>query len=202
MTTATPGSSVQRGFVEPRVHRWTRQEYYRMADAGLFNSKRVELIGGQIFEMSAMNSPHATAVTLTLDALREVFKTGWVVRTQMPLDIDEDSLPEPDVAVVRGKARDYKAVHPRTSALVVEVADSSLDYDQNYKASLYARAGIADYWIVNLAERRLEVYRKPVKDKTSDFGFSYADVKYFRRGDSVRPLAKPRAVIAVADLLP
>jgi Uma2 family endonuclease len=187
---------------EPKVHRWTRAEYYRMGEAGLFADRRVELIEGQVIDMSPINEPHATATTLADDQLREVFGQGWVVRVQLPLSLGVNSDPQPDAAVVAGRARDFKEAHPATAALVLEVADSSLAYDRKYKAGLYARAGIADYWILNLPDRQLEVHRRPKPDKAAEFGVSYADVRVFKERDSVSPLAKPKAVIAVADLLP
>ncbi|HYE75078.1 MAG TPA: Uma2 family endonuclease, partial [Blastocatellia bacterium] len=86
--------------------------------------------------------------------------------------------------------------------LVIEVADSSLEYDRDYKGSLYARVGINDYWIINVREQQLEVHRQPVADNEAEFGFSYADIQILKAGDSISPLVKPEAVIAVADLLP
>lgn len=186
----------------PKVHKWTREEYYKMTDAGLFNGKRVELIEGEVFEMFTLYSPHATSVTLAYELMREVFGKGWVVRIQLPITISDISEPEPDVAVVAGKARDYKDAHPSTAALVIEIADSSLSHDRDYKTSLYAKAGIADYWIVNLQDRQVEVYRRPMVDANAQFGFGYADKMIFKEGDSVKPLAKPKTSIAVADLLP
>ncbi len=188
--------------LEPRVHKWTREEYYKMGDMGMFEGKRVELIEGQVIEMSPIYELHATAVSVADDLLREAFGKGWAIRIQNPLSLGEASDPQPDVAVVAGKNRDFKEQHPTTAALVIEVADCSLSYDRNYKASLYAKAGIADYWIVNLPERQLEVHRQPRADAASEFGFSYAEKQICKEGESVAPLAKPEAVIAVADLLP
>lgn len=187
---------------EPRTYLWSREDYYKMSDTGLFNGKRVELIEGQVIEMSAMYGPHATAVTLADDTLREVFGKGWVVRIQLPISISGISEPEPDVAIVAGKARNFKESHPTSAALVIEVADSSLEYDRDFKGSLYAKTGIADYWIINLFHEQIEVYRRPIADDEAEFGVSYGDKLVFKRGDSVRPLAKPKATIAVADLLP
>jgi Uma2 family endonuclease len=187
---------------EPRVHLWTREDYYKMNDAGLFNGKRVELIEGQVIEMSAMHGPHATALTLAYETLSDVFGKGWVVRIQLPITISGISEPEPDVAIVAGKARHFKESHPTSAALVVEVADSSIEYDRDFKGSLYAKAGIADYWIINLLQEQVEVYRRPIADSEAEFGVSYGDKLIFRRGDLVKPLAKPKAAIAVDDLLP
>ena len=185
---------------EPRVHLWTRDEYYKMGELGLFDGKRVELIEGQVIEMSPIGSPHRTAVTLTGDTLREAFGAGWFVQIQSPLNLGEKSDPEPDVAVIAGNVRDYTHTHPTTAALVVEVADTSLDYDRKVKGSLYAKAGLEDYWILNLLARHLEVYREPVGDAQGRF--SYASITTLKATDTIAPLAKPDVGIAVADLLP
>jgi Uma2 family endonuclease len=173
-----------------------------MAEVGLFDGKHVELIEGQVIEMSPMGSPHITAVTLTSEVLRRVLGPGYFVRTQGPLDLGTMSEPEPDVAVIAGAIRDYTHVHPTTAVLIVEVADSSLTYDRTTKASLYAKADIADYWILNLIDRRLEVYRHPIADPEQPYGFGYDEVTRFTASDVVIPLAAEQAVIVVAELLP
>jgi len=117
---------------------------------------RVELVGGQLVVREPQGSPHAVAVQLAEDALRVAFGPGWVVRVQMPVALDDESEPEPDVAVVPGTARDYRHGHPTHAVLVVEVAESSLRRDREDKGGLYARAGIADYWIVRKKQLRLE----------------------------------------------
>lgn len=127
---------------EPHVHMWPRSEYYKMAEAGLFAGKHMELIEGQVIEMSPRGSPHITSLTLKGDALRNAFGAGYFVRIQGPLDMGEIS--EPDVAVIRGNVRDYAESQPATAVLIVDVAETSLDYDRENKASLYAKAGIAD----------------------------------------------------------
>lgn len=186
----------------PEPIRWTRDEFYKMADMGLFNGRRVHLLKGEVFEMSPQYSLHAEAVTKTDDALRKVFRRGYRVRVQLPLDLGADSDPEPDIAVVVGRPGAYRDAHPTTAALIVEIADSSLDHDRRYKGSLYAREGIADYWIVNLIDRRLEVYRRPQADASQPYGFGYAEVKVLKGRDKVSPLAAPRTQVKVAALLP
>lgn len=185
---------------EPRLHLWTKEEYYQMAEMGLFDGKRVELIGGQVLEMSPMRSGHATATMLAAQAIEKVLPAGCFSRVQLPLSVSEISDPEPDVAVVAGAVRDYKDAHPSTAVLVVEVADSSLEYDRTEKASLYASAGVEDYWIVNLPQRRLEVFRQPIVDTSQPFGYSYATRRILTADEQVQPLAA--GVIHVADLLP
>ena len=180
----------------PRRRLWARADYERMVAAGIFGPEdRVELLEGEIVEMSPEKSRHAAAVDLALEALRQAFADGFVVRVQHPLALDDTSEPEPDLAVVPGTARDYADAHPTSAALVVEVADSSLDYDRTRKTAVYARAGIREYWIVNLVDRRLEVFRDPraaACGSTSTFG----------AGDTVAPLAAGGSQVAVSDLLP
>jgi Uma2 family endonuclease len=146
----------------PHVHQWTHDEYYKMAEAGLFEGKHVELIEGRIIEMSPMGSTHATGVSLAGDTIRSVVGPAFLIRSQMPLDLGDLSEPEPDIAVVGGTARDYTKAHPKDAVLIVEVSESSLDYDRTEKASLYAAAEIPDYLVLNLIGRRLEVRRDPV----------------------------------------
>ena len=173
-----------------------------MIKHGLFDRQHVELIEGYIIDMSPMGSEHATAVALTATALEHAFGPGYFVRWQMPFGVGEISEPEPDVAVVTGGIRDYTAEHPRSAVLLVEVADSSLSYDRMEKASLYAKAGVLDYWILNLIDQQLEVYRHPVLDSEAPYGFGYADRAVFTAAERVTPLALPSSTIVVADLLP
>lgn len=187
--------------VEPTARLFSRDEYYRMAELGLFRGQRVELIAGEIIEMPALNPPHAMATKLTEKVLEAAFGRRYHARVQQPLSLGINSDPEPDIAIVSGSPRAYRT-HPTTAALVVEVSDSTLRYDQNDKGSLYAAAGLQEYWIVNLVDRQLEVYRRPVPDANESHGFIYDDVTFFGPTDSAAPLARPRARVAVADLLP
>jgi Uma2 family endonuclease len=190
------------GVRTPQSFRWTCAEFYDLGDRGVFDNRRVMLIDGEILEMPLPNPPHATAEALTEEALRAIFGIGFVVRTEKPLPLGQSTDPVPDVAVVAGSIRDYARVHPTTAVLVVEVSDSSLDYDVGDKASPYASAGIADYWVVDLVNRQLVVMRDPVTDAAARHGSGYSTVNAFLAGQSVAPLAAPAATIAVADLLP
>jgi Uma2 family endonuclease len=184
------------------LRRWTRIEYEQLVDLGLFRGDPVELIGGQLVVAEPQGSWHATAVGAADDALRAALPPGWIVRAQMPVALDDESAPEPDVAVVSGSRADYRESHPRRPALAVEVADASLVFDRLHKGSLYARAGVQDYWIVNLIDRVLEVYREPGPDPTAPHGWRYRSVAMLAPPSVVVPLALPAAPIAVADLLP
>lgn len=182
---------------------WTREEYLKMAEAGVFApGERVELIEGEIIAMTPQKGPHATGITLVSEELRRPFGRGYVVRVQLPLDLGSLSQPEPDVAVVRGSARDYRDAHPTTAVLVVEVSDVTLHLDRLQKPGLYARAGIPEYWILNLLERVLEVYRDPAPLPDHPLGYGYRSSERLDASASVVPLAASATPIAVADLLP
>jgi Uma2 family endonuclease len=123
------------------------------------------------------------------------------VRMQGALDLGPDVEPEPDVAVADGPKGSF-AGHPTTAVLVVEVSDTTLSIDRGRKAGIYARAGIADYWIVNINRRQLEIYRRPVADATAQEGYRYDETTIRGEADSATPLAAPQAAIRVVDLLP
>ena len=145
-------------------------------------------------------SRHVSAVGLVAEALRVAFGSGWFVQVQCPIALDDRSEPEPDVCVVRGSPRDYRDALPTRPALIVEVAVSGLRIARSRKAMMYARAGIEDYWIVNVAGRTLEIHRDPAPAMGSRS--RYRAVQAFGIDDTVSPLAMPSAQIAVADLLP
>lgn len=173
-----------------------------LASGGVFHpGERAELIDGEILTRTPQGSAHSTAVCLVEDALRLAFGAGYDVRGQLPLALDPASEPEPDVVVVPGSPRDYRDAHPATALLVVEVADTTLAFDRDWKWSLYARAGIADYWIVNLIDRLLEVYRDPAPASSARYGWEYRSIQRLGPSEAVRPLAF-QALVAVADLLP
>lgn len=184
-----------------QTKRWTRQEYDRMAEAGVFDpGERVQLLEGEIIAMTPQNSPHAVAIGKTERALERLYGPNVWVRVQMPMLIDPDSEPEPDLAVVPGQPDAYLKEHPRTALLVVEVADTTLALDRDRKARIYARAGIPEYWIVNLTERCLEVYRDPMTPPGQPA--SYRAARTLGPSETIAPLAAPSTSVAVADLLP
>ena len=186
---------------ERKTRRWTRAEYDRLIDLGVFQSgDPIELIGGELLVAEPQGAPHYTSIRRTARVLERAFGPSWEVRTQGPIGLDEESEPEPDVAVVPGRPEDYGSVHPSRADLVVEVSESSLAFDRGHKASVYARAGIQDYWIVNLVDRVLEVYREPAPDAAAPFGASYARREISDPSRQVSPLAAPHARIQVRDL--
>jgi Uma2 family endonuclease len=186
--------------VEPTPRRWTREEYYRLGELGFFHGQRVELIEGEIMVLSPQNWPHTLTVARVGRALERILGAGFWVRMQFPLNLGTTD-PEPDVSVVAGRLEDYSD-HPTTAALIVEVSDSSLAYDRSRKASLYARAGIQDYWIVNLVNNQVEVRRDPQSDPSQPYGHGYASLTVLVPPAVVTPLAAPQVSLAVADLLP
>jgi Uma2 family endonuclease len=164
-----------------RRHRWTRREYEQLADVGVFGPEdRIELLDGEIWEMSP---------------LRCAFAGIGHVRHAGPFALDDVSEPEPDVAVVAGRIRDYAEAHPRQALLLVEVSQSSLAFDRDRKRPAYARNGVPEFWILDLTMRRLEVYRDPR-------GETYGRVEILQAGDTATPLHAPDATIRVDDLLP
>lgn len=185
----------------PRPYKWTRDEYYRIVDLGLLVGRRVQLIDGEIIEMSPQGSPHYVSLSLVTQALERAFGAGYWIRAQGPLALFVNSEPEPDVAVVKGSPRTLTG-HPSFAELIVEVSDSSLGFDLGPKAALYASAGIADYWVVDLQGRRLIVHRQSTADTTVPLGHRYADIRTLGPTDSIAPLVKPDAAIQVAELLP
>jgi Uma2 family endonuclease len=186
---------------EPRVHRWTKEEYYRAGKAGVFEGRHVELMGGEIVDMSPIGPLHASVVTHVRRVLEQRFP-GHHVRDQQPIDAAEDSEPEPDLAVVQGQPLDYAEAHPKRAVLIVEVADWSLAYDRGPKASRYAASGVPDYWVMNLPTRQVEVFRDPRPDATQAFGAGYASHTIATIDDTLTPLAMPNVTIPVRDLFP
>lgn len=177
-------------------HRFSRTQYDRMVDAGVFGTDdRLELLDGEIIDMAPQKCRHATAVTLVADALRAIFGPGFTVRVQLPINLDDRSAPEPDVAVVPGKPRDYRDAHPTRALLICEVADTTLAYDRGRKLAAYARAGIAEYWILDLTGETLEACRRPESG-------GYTDRRVMPADGQVTPLAVSAQNILVRELLP
>ena len=200
-------SAAEEQFLEgyPPRKRWNVREFHGLQETGLLRADlRFELIDGEIFEMSPMKPPHATGVRKVQRALEATFGEGYVVSNQLPLTIEDDSEPCPDLSVSEGSVDDFSEEHPATAVLVVEVSDSTLAFDRGRKSAMYAGAGIPEYWIVDLKRRCVEVRRDPV-DLPSGGGASLPDyglVQLFRPGQSLSPLALPDQSIEVDALLP
>lgn len=182
--------------IDVQTRRFTRDEYYQLADLGWFAGQRVILLDGEIVQMPAHGHQHFVALNRIDKLLQHVFGPRYWVRAQGPLDLG-DSQPEPDIAVVAGPLESHRA-HPTTALLVVEIADSSLRADRQL-AGLYASAGVADYWIVNLQQKQLEVHRQPIPDATADFGHTYAERRVLTPGQVVEPLELPGRPLRIAD---
>jgi len=184
-----------------QTRRFSRQDYERLVAEGFFHpEERLELVDGELIMMTPQGSRHATAVRLADDTLRSIFGAGFDVRVQLPIAFEPDSEPEPDLAVVVGSPRDYRDAHPQTAVLIVEVTDTTLPYDRERKARLYAKAGIPEYWIVNLLDQCLEIHRHP--EGVSSSHAAYQSRSVAQPSDVVSPLAAPERSLAVADLLP
>lgn len=180
---------------EPITRRWTRDEYYRLADEGWFNGQRVQLIRGEIVQMPPQGHQHAKGIFNVARFLVSAFGDRHWVRNQLPLNVLDHSDPEPDVAVTSEPPESYDD-HPTTALLAVEISDSSLRLDRR-KAGLYAAANIPEYWILNLQSRQLEVYRQPIADAKHEFGHRYTDVRELSEDETIAPLARPDAKILV-----
>ena len=176
---------------------FTAEEYHRIAEAGvLTEDDRVELIEGEILEMSPIGSRHAACVGRLTRVFSRTVGDSAMVWVQNPIRLGERSEPEPDVALVRPRADDYAAGLPTAEDifLLVEVADSSVDYDRQMKVPLYARTGIPEVWLANLGQQHVAVYRDPTPA-------GYQTVRVVRPGEAIRPIAFPDLEVAVDDIL-
>lgn len=189
--------------VAVNLRRWTRQEYEHLAELGVLGpDERVELVEGEIVEVPPQESLHTTGVRLAEDALRAVYPPGFDIRGQFPLALGEWSEPEPDVAVVEGSPRDFAHAHPTSAVLVVEISDATLAFDRETKASVYAGAGIPEYWVLNLIHRQLEVHRDPGPVPEARYGFGYRTRTIVLPDAEVEVPATRGARLRVADLFP
>jgi Uma2 family endonuclease len=178
------------------THRWTRRQYEQMVEAGvLTEDDPVELLNGQIVRMSPQSSRHATVVTLCHEALVSITPPDHFIRVQAPLALNDESEPEPDLALVPGRPEAFWTQHPTTATLIVEVADTSLAKDRETKRPVYARNGIPEYWIINLVDHCVEVYRTPHGDE-------YESKHTVYRGDEISDIQSLSASLPVSHILP
>lgn len=175
---------------------WTSAEFERLGAAGLFDpDERLELLDGEIFQMTPQSSRHATTVSKLTRMAFEIFGASYVIRVQLPLVVATQSLLEPDLAIVSGVEDDYRDAHPTTAVFVAEVADSSLARDKDLKQRLYARAGIPEYWLINLIDECLEVFRNPARER-------YQYHLILGSAESIALLTHLDQPLSVSDLLP
>lgn len=154
--------------------RFTLDEYHRLIDWGFFAGKeRVELIRGEIIKMSPKRTPHSVCNSLLWRTLYDLIGNQAEIRVQEPIFIPPNSEPEPDLVIAIQQDDNYLSSHPTPQdiLLVIEIADSTLKYDQETKLSLYAEGGINNYWIFNLGDRHLEVYHQPFQDHQGKFAY-------------------------------
>lgn len=183
--------------VELARWRFTAAEFFQLVEIGvLAEGDRVELIQGDLIEMSPIYITHISTLNRLVWILSNALGKQVILSVQNPVQLSEDNLPQPDVAVFRFQEKFYGEQHakPEDILLIIEVADSSLRYDRRVKSKLYGAAGIADYWIVNLPERQIEVYREPRPN-------GYRTVTTYAPGETLSPLAFPDVVLQVEQIM-
>lgn len=185
--------------LKPR--RFTVEEYNKMAEAGIFEGERVELIDGEILPLSAHDKLHSDSVALATNLLVGAYGSTHLVRVGLPVQSGLYSEPEPDFALVRPEAQRTARRHPTGADLVIEVSYTSLAYDRLKKTGLYAGAGVPEYWIVNLVDRCLERHLEPQPDPTAPSGFSYRIRQVYGPSDSIQPVAVPGPPLTVGQLM-
>lgn len=188
---------------EPSRWKLNVAAFNQLHRAGAFEGRRVELIEGEIVEMSPIELPHWVATNRVDEKLKQIFGMGqgYIVSVQSAIQFGDFAAPEPDVAVIKADLNSLTEV-PSSAVLVVEVSDTTLSYDRNRKAALYASRGIEDYWIVNLRAMQLEVMRQPRPTPNAKWSHGYALRQILDATQNVAPLELPQVSIAVADLLP
>ncbi|MCL1470752.1 Uma2 family endonuclease [Argonema antarcticum] len=179
------------------VRLFTAKEYHFMAEAGILNAdERVELLAGQIIKMLAKGTAHSAATTRTEKLLESRLENQALVRVQEPVQLDDYSEPEPDIALVIPDRMYYEDHHPTPSEvyLIIEVADTTLSRDLEFKAGIYARSGIADYWVLDVNNRQLHIFREPSQN-------GYQSELILSDSGSVSLLAFPNVIITVGEML-
>jgi Uma2 family endonuclease len=203
MSVAAPPPPPTRFGPYAALRRFSVAEYERLIDIGILTDEdKVELLDGYVVLKMPRNPPHDSRIQKLNRLILALLPSGWDVRIQLAVTL-ATSVPEPDVAIVRGDGEDYASRHPSATdvRLVVEVAESSLDHDRGEKGPIYADAGLPTYWIVNLIDRQVEVYTGPTGSGQSA---AYARRQDYRSGDSI-PLALDGRIVgqlAVSDILP
>jgi Uma2 family endonuclease len=196
MPVALTEAKVPEALEHPPRRRWTRAERERLEDLGLLNGERWELIEGELLLKMPKKRPHVQALAILTRWLMSVFADG--VNTEAPIDVSPEdnptSEPEPDLIVLRPDYGDPWSAVPRPAdvLLVVEISDTTLEFDATVKAGLYARSGLREYWVVDVQGQRLIVHRNPA-------GGRWQSIAAYNAGESVSPLAAPGNAFAVGQ---
>lgn len=178
------------------LYRWTVEDYHRLGKTGILGEdSRVELLNGQIVQMSPIGNLHAACVDLLGDLFRELLGKSVIIRVQNPVVLNVHSEPEPDLAILKRKENFYADGHPHPEdiQLIVEVADTTLEKDRTVKKQLYASAGITEYWIINLPDQQVEQYLDP-------FGEDYRLAHTYKSGQAVESVLL--GTVPVSTILP
>jgi Uma2 family endonuclease len=184
--------------VAAQTHRFTVSEYHRMSELGILSpTERTELINGEIITMAAKGTAHTSATTRTKKLFELALQDQATIRVQDPIRLNDFSEPEPDVVIAVSDSLDYSTHHPTPEEvlLVIEVADSSLKYDLEVKAPLYAAAGITEYWVLDVIERQLHSFRQPAEGR-------YQWQTILADALEIAPLAFPAVIVKITQMLP
>ena len=175
--------------------KWTIDEYHSMIEAGLLDHRQVELLKGEIVEMSPEGEAHAYFSSEAEEYLRELLGNKATIRSGKPITLPDHSEPEPDIAIVQKLGREYLAHHPYPENIfwLIEYSSSSLDKDLNIKTKIYAEVGVAEYWVVNLKKRQLIVFTQPGDGE-------YAAKSTYSEG-VIYPVAFPQIAVSVNSIV-
>ena len=185
--------------VSPHVKRWTTDEYNDLVERGAIRGKHIFLHRGEILEMPPMGALHRIAIININRWLTGVLPAEFFVQIQLPVITPGESVPEPDASVVT-QTEALRRPHPTKAELVVEVSDSSLDFDHE-KAFDYAAAQVPEYWIIDVNSRSIEIHRDPIPDASAPLGYRYASHRVAREEESIASLLRPDAIVSVKSLL-
>jgi len=172
-----------------------------LGELGWFQEERVELVDGEILVMSPQSFEHSWSVDSIARLLENVFGDEYWVRSQAPFPNEPWSDPEPDIIVSAGNRNDFTD-HPASAVLAIEVSKTSLQFDKTTKQSLYASMNVPDYWVLDLENRQLLVYRQPIADESAKFGHRYESLATIAADGHVSPLENPEEKLAVGEMLP
>lgn len=201
--TASFAPNVTQSSLAARPKRFTVDEYHQLLElVFLHEDDHIELIRGELIQRAAKGTAHETCITRLLRVLPQLVGDRATLRCQSPITLPFDGEPEPDFSIVRNRDDDYATAHPtpEDTLLVIEVADSSLDYDRDVKLPLYAEAQIQDYWLFNLPDRYLEAYSEPFQVAPGQFG--YLNRRIVTSDGTIALPAWPEAVLSIDRFLP